>query len=60
MDINSYVISSTMIMAQAKIEQEMKISVMKKIIDAHEAQSLAMAEMINSVPSVERLLDIYA
>jgi len=47
-------------MSQAKVEQAVNIAVMKKAMDVHEAQGLAIVEMMNSVPDAGRLLDIYA
>ena len=60
MSINSYVVSMAVAMSQAKVEQAVNIAVMKKAMDVHEAQGLAIVEMMNSVPDAGRLLDIYA
>jgi hypothetical protein len=60
MDITSYVISTAMALSQAKIQQAVSISAMKKAMDIQETNGMALAEMIKSVPSPDRLLDIYA
>ena len=60
MDITSYVISTAMALSQARIEQALSISAMKKAMDVEEAQGMALVEMMNSVPAYNRLLDTYA
>ena len=60
MDITSYVISTASALSQARIAQALSVSVMKKAMDVQETQGMALVEMLNSVPTFDRLLDTYA